>query len=162
MQAIKYRRASLYQPLRQSWLDAEAQLRGDAVAQWRSGVVAQYVGYRIRFELRTTDLNIKYTFLYSAVSSRQDCSKRFYTLLPWQTCSIRHNLNLYGKHPTSNHAAVNARRLFVHNYPPLYIARYARVQLSELEQCIVEKRAQGLTRQHRIRTRVFLVYNPRL
>ena len=38
-------------------------------------------------------------FSYSAVSHPQDCSKRFYTLLPWQTCSIKHCLNFTGKHP---------------------------------------------------------------
>ena len=41
----------------------------------------------------------KGNFSYSAVLHPQDCSKRFYTLLPWQTCSIKHCLYFTGKHP---------------------------------------------------------------
>ena len=37
-------------------------------------------------------------FLYSAVSGPRYCLTRFYALLPWQTCSIKHRLNS-GKHP---------------------------------------------------------------
>ena len=36
-------------------------------------------------------------FLYSAVSSPLDRSKRFTLLLPWQTCSFRHQLGFSGK-----------------------------------------------------------------
>ena len=43
--------------------------------------------------------NRKGKFVYSAVSNPQDCSKRFYTLLPWQTCSSKHHLNFSEKHP---------------------------------------------------------------
>ena len=51
---------------------------------------------------------------------------------------------------TSSHAAVNAQRLFIYKYPPMSIARYSFIQLSELEQCRVKELAQGFTRQHRI------------
>ena len=73
-------------------------------------------------------------FLYSTVSNPQDCSKRFYTLLLWQTCSIRHHLNFSRKHPA-----------ICYNLccPPLSIARYSFIQLSELEQCRVKKLAEG-------------------
>ena len=36
-------------------------------------------------------------FLYSAVSSPDDCSKRFYNFHPQQTCSIKYHLNFSGK-----------------------------------------------------------------
>ena len=38
----------------------------------------------------------------------------------------------------------------LYTYPPLSIARYSFIQLSELEQCRVKKLAQGLSPQHRI------------
>ena len=37
------------------------------------------------------------------------------------------------------HAAINARKLFIHNYPPLSTAMYSFIQLSEDEQCRVKK-----------------------
>ena len=43
-------------------------------------------------------------FLYSAVSSLLDRSKRFTLFLPWQTCSFRHQLDFSGKH--SSHSAI--------------------------------------------------------
>ena len=39
------------------------------------------------------------------------------------------------------HATINVRK--AHTYPPLSIARYSFIQLSELEQCRVNKLAQG-------------------
>ena len=68
------------------------------------------------------------------------------------TCSIEQHL--------SNNAAINARILFVHKYPPLSIARNSFRKLSELDQSRVKKLAQGLTPQHNIRHRVLLVKNP--
>ena len=50
--------------------------------------------------------------------------------LPWQTCSIKHHLNF-------------SREGRSYTYPPLSIARYSFIQLSELEQCRVNKLAQG-------------------
>ena len=41
----------------------------------------------------------KLEFLYSAVSSPQNCSKHF--TLPRQTCSINPHFNLSGKHPAT-------------------------------------------------------------
>ena len=51
----------------------------------------------------------------------------------------------------------------LHTYPPLCIARYSFMQLSELEQCRGEKTLPKiLTPQHRIRTQVLLVESPKL
>ena len=76
-------------------------------------------------------------FLCSAVSSPQECSKHLYTLLPLQTCSIKHHLNFSG----------NILQLMrdgcSYTYPPLSIARHSLIHLSELEQCRVNKLAQG-------------------
>ena len=106
------------------------------------------------------------------------------TLLPQQTCSIRHYLNLSGKHPVlrtaqhftsptdlfnqtlsqliteaSSHAAINARRLLTQISTTV---RYSFIQLSELERCRVKKLAQGFTQNHRIRTWILLVESPKL
>ena len=56
-------------------------------------------------------------FLYSAVSSPLDRSKRFTLFLPWQTCSLRHQLGFSWKH--SSHAAI-AQRLFTHISTTVY------------------------------------------
>ena len=60
-------------------------------------------------------------FLYSAVSSPLDSSKRFTLFLPWQTCSFRHQLGFSWKH--SNNASITA---------PLSIVRYSFIQLRQL------------------------------
>ena len=49
-----------------------------------------------------------------------------------------------------------------YTYPPLSIARYSFIQLSELEQCRVKKLAQGFNTAARIRTRVLVVESPKL
>ena len=49
-----------------------------------------------------------------------------------------------------------------YTYPPLSIARYSFIQLSELEQCRVKKLAQGFNTAPRIRTRVIVVESPKL
>ena len=69
-------------------------------------------------------------FLHSAVSSPLDRSKRFILFLPWQTCSFRHQLDLSGKY--SSHAAIT-RNDYSPTFPPLSIARYSFIQLSQLE-----------------------------
>ena len=56
-------------------------------------------------------------FLYSAVSGPQDCSKRFYTLLPWQTCSIKHSNSLGSIQP---YATNIARRLLIYTSTTVY------------------------------------------
>ena len=96
-------------------------------------------------------------FLYSTISNPQDCSKHF-TLYSLATLFNRTSSQLLWE--ASSYAAINAQRLSVHKYPPMFLARYSFVQLSELEQC--KKLAQGLTQQHRIRTRVLLVESPKL
>ena len=58
---------------------------------------------------------VKGMFLYSAVSSPLARSKHF-TLLPWRTCSFRHQIDFSGKH--SSQATI----------PPLLIARYLFIQ----------------------------------
>ena len=72
------------------------------------------------FELLVVELAIKCTFLYSAVSSPWDGSRRF-TLHPWQTCSFS------GKHSATQQLL---REDYLFTYPPLSIARYSCIQLS--------------------------------
>ena len=67
-------------------------------------------------------------FLYSAVSSPLDRSKRFTLFLPWQTCSFRHQLGFFRKH--SSDAAIT-RDDYSLTFPPPSIARYTFIQLSE-------------------------------
>ena len=54
--------------------------------------------------------------------------KARYTLLPWQTCSIRHHLNFYGKHPAMLQVM---REGCSYTYPLLPIAFYFIVQRFE-------------------------------
>ena len=78
-------------------------------------------------------------FSYSAISSRQHSSMRF-TLHP----------KTYQLIPTQAfiHVAITARRLFIHIiYPPVSLARYSFIQLSELWQRGVNKIAQVSKRQ---------------
>ena len=49
-----------------------------------------------------------------------------------------------------------------YTYPPLYVAMYFFIQLSELKQCRVENSPKVLTPQHRIQTWVLLVQSPKL
>ena len=49
-----------------------------------------------------------------------------------------------------------------YTYPPLSIARYSFIQLSELEQCRVKNLLKVLTPEHRIQTRVLLFESPKL
>ena len=49
-----------------------------------------------------------------------------------------------------------------YSYPPLSIARYSFIQLSELEQCRVKNLPKDLTPQHRIQTRVLFVESAKL
>jgi len=71
-----------------------------------------------------------------------------------QACSYEHQVE------ASSHAAIIARLIFVHKYPTLSVVSYSIIQLSELEQCRVKQIAQGLTCQHRIRTRILFVESP--
>ena len=48
---------------------------------------------------------------------------------PWQTCSFRHQLDFSGKH--FSHGAIT-RNDYSLTYPPMSIARYSFIQLSEL------------------------------
>ena len=71
-------------------------------------------------------------FLYNAVSSPQDHSKRFTLYFPDRLVhSDTLSASLGSIQP---YAAINA---------PLSIARYSFIQLSELKQCRVKKLAQG-------------------
>ena len=63
----------------------------------------------------------------------------------------------------SSHMLQLMREGCSYTYPPLSLARYSFIQLSELEQCRVEKNLpKVLTQQHRIRTRVLGVESPKL
>ncbi|KAK2185279.1 hypothetical protein NP493_241g06051 [Ridgeia piscesae] len=61
----------------------------------------------------------------------------------------------------SSHMLKLMREGCSYTYPPLSIARYSFIQLSELEQCRVNKIAQVLTPQDRIRTQVLVVESPK-
>ena len=60
--------------------------------------------FPIFFILINKKIKGKGMFVYSAVSSPLDFSKRFNLFLPWQTCSFRHKLGFSWKH--SSHAAI--------------------------------------------------------
>ena len=83
--------------------------------------------------------NVKVFFLYSAVSSPLDRSKRFTLFLPWQTCSFRHQLGFSWKH--SSHAAIT-RKHYSLPFTPLSIARYSFIQLSRLRRREENENAQ--------------------
>ena len=82
-------------------------------------------------------------FLYSAVSGPQDCSKRF-TLHPLADLFIPRPSQLLWE--VFSHAAIAARRLFVHISTTVCIDRYSFIQLSELWQRGVIKLAKGSKR----------------
>ena len=86
-------------------------------------------------------------FLYNAVSCPQDRSKCFTLYFPDRPV-----------HSDATLTTINAEGCS-YTYPPLSIARYSFIQLSELEQCRVKT---TLTPQHRIRTRVLEVESPKL
>ena len=99
-------------------------------------------------------------FLYSAVSSPQDRSKRFTLYFPDRpvhpdTISV----SLGSIQP---YAAINARKLLVHISTTVYSQVLIFIQLSELEQCRVKKLAQGFNTAARIRTGVLVVEKPKL
>ena len=94
-------------------------------------------------------------YLYNAMSSPQDRSRRFTLYSLSDLFSRTPSRLLWG---VFIHVAINARSLFVHKYPPLSLV----VQLSNLEHCRVKEFAQDSTQQRRIRTRVLLVQNPNL
>ena len=85
-------------------------------------------------------LEVLNTSYISAVASPQDCSKRF---------ALHFLTDLFTQTPywllweASNHMLQLMREGCLYTYPPLSIARYSFVQLSELEQCRVKKLAQG-------------------
>ena len=58
-------------------------------------------------------------FLYSAMLSHLDRSKRFTHFIPWQTCPFRHQRGFSGKH--SSHAAITRNDCTL-TFPPLSIA----------------------------------------
>ena len=70
----------------------------------------------------------EYMFLYSAVSSPLDCSKRV-TLHPLAACSIRHQLDFSEKHSAMLKLF---HKYYPHTFPSLSIARCSFIQLSEL------------------------------
>ena len=78
-------------------------------------------------------------FLYSAVSSPQDCSKPF---------TLYSLTDLFNQTPsqllceTSSHMLQLMREGCSYTYPPLSIVTYSFIQLSELEQCRVKKPAK--------------------
>ena len=67
---------------------------------------------------------------YSAACSRLDRSNRLNTLfLPWQTCSFRQQLDYSGKQVATQQLL---HEVYSPTFPPLSIARYSFIQLSDL------------------------------
>ena len=86
--------------------------------------------------------------------------KALYILLP---CQISQSDTISTSLEVSSHMLQLMRKGCPYTYPPLSLARYFFIQLSELEQCRVKKNLlKVLTPQHRIRSRVFLVESPKL
>ena len=99
-------------------------------------------------------------FLYSAVFSPQDRSKRFTLYFlgrPVHSDTISASLGSF-----QPYAAINAQRLLVHISTTVYSQVLIFIQLSELEQCRVKNLAQGVSTAARIRTRVLVVGSPKL
>ena len=100
--------------------------------------------YRVQENRRTRGHGVtlakkqcKGKFLYSAVSSPQDRSKRFTLYFPDRSV---HSDTI----STSLGSILQLMREGCsYTYPQLSIARYSFIQLSELEQCRVKKLAQG-------------------
>jgi len=98
-------------------------------------------------------------FLYCAVSSPQDHSKRFTLYFPDRPVHSAPSRLLW---EASSHMLQLMREGYSYTYPPLSIVRYSFIQLSELEQCRVKKLAQGFNTTARIRTRVHVVESTKL
>ena len=78
----------------------------------------------------------------SYIAQYPDCSKLFYTLFPWQTCSVKQHLNYSGKHPAT--LQLMHKDYLYTNTHHWSIARYSFIQ-----QVRVNKLAQSfLTLQH--------------
>ena len=61
----------------------------------------------------------------------------------WQTCSFQGHFNFFGKYSATLQLL---REGYSFTYPPVFIARYSFIQLSELWQCGVIKLAKGSKR----------------
>ena len=85
---------------------------------------------------------LKGKFLYSAVSSPQDRSKRFTLYFTDRPVHSDTNSASLG---SISHMLQLMHEGCSYPYPPLSIARYSFIQLSELEQCRVKKLAQGFS-----------------
>ena len=101
-------------------------------------------------------------FLCSAVSSPQDCSKCFLQFTSLTVTDLFTQILSQLLWEASSHMLQLMCEGCSYTYPPLSIARYSFIQLSELEQFRVKNMPNVLTPQHRIRTRVLLVESPKL
>ena len=86
----------------------------------------------------TSPVNIK--VLYTAQYPVNRTAQSALRTTRWQTCSLHHQLDF-------SHAANTVQRLFFYIYPPLFVARYSFIQLSELEESGVNEIAQASKRQ---------------
>ena len=113
---------------------------------YQKGVITFYCGSKGKFS-------------YSTVSGPQDCSKRFYTLLPRSVHSDTISTSLGSIQP---YVTINARRLLIHISTTVY--NWVLIYTAERNGAISSKTnlPKVLTLQHRIRTRVLLVENPKL
>ena len=82
----------------------------------------------------------KREFTRSAISNHQYSSKRF-TIYPFQTAQSN---NISASLGSIHYDAIDARRLFVHNNPPLCITCYSFMQLIDLRHRRVKQHAQNV------------------
>ena len=76
-----------------------------------------------------TEVKGKGSFYIAQYPVRRTAQSAVHFPPPWQTCSFRHQLGFSGKH--SSHAAITPTTKSL-TFPPLSIARYSFIQLSQL------------------------------
>ena len=94
-------------------------------------------GVRLLSNLQEYVASTDRTIVSSNIAQNPIFSKRFYT---FSLDNLFNRTTSRLLQEASSHAAANVRKLFIHKYPPLYIARYSSIQRSELEQYRVETR----------------------
>ena len=107
------------------------------ICGWESlGWVPGYIGGDMWVIL----VQSKREFTLSAISNHQYSSKRF-TIYPFQTAQSN---NISASLGSIHYDAIDARRLFVHNNPPLCITCYSFMQLIDLRHRRVKQHAQNV------------------
>ena len=101
-------------------INIQTKVAYNVTSRWIWASTPNNISIRIAVWLRTWKTCLvqemimdKNVFIYSAVSSLLDRSKCFTLFLPWQTCSLRHQLDCSGKH-TSILAMLQLRAKTIH------------------------------------------------